>query len=138
MFEFTSLGLLVLIAGAAAFLETHAVVATAGLGVGLILALTYPFTAIVTELLSNNASVVLMIPVAFDLAVLLGADPYAFLLAVVFACSTPFLSPVGYQTNLMVYGPGGYAFTDLARVGLPLQLLLTVVTAGGIILIWGV
>ena len=79
-----------------------------------------------------------MIPVAFDIAVLLDADPYGFLLAVVFACSTPFLSPVGYQTNLMVYGPGGYEFTDFARVGIPLQLLLTVVTAGGIVFIWGV
>ena len=132
------LGMAMEATGAATFLATHAVVLTAGLGVGLVLALTYLFTALLTELLTNNASVVLMIPVAFDVAVLLGADPYAFLLAVVFACSTPFLSPVGYQTNLMVYGPGGYAFTDFARVGIGLQLLLTVVTTGGIMLIWGV
>ena len=124
--------------GAAAFLAEWAVIAAGGLHIVLFLALFYLFTAIMTELLSNNASVVLMIPVAFDAAVRVGADPYAFVLAVVFAASTPMLSPVGYQTNLMVYGPGGYEFTDFARVGLPLQLLLTVVTTLGIVYIWGV
>ena len=124
--------------GAAAFLAGHAVSLVGDLHVVVVLGLLYLFTALLTELLSNNASVVLMIPVGFDTAVGLGADPYAFVLVVVFACSTPMLSPVGYQTNLMVYGPGGYEFTDFARVGAPLQLLLAVVTTLGIVAIWGV
>ncbi|WP_235853467.1 SLC13 family permease [Halosimplex salinum] len=124
--------------GAAAFLAGSVIGLVADLHIVVVLGLAYLFTALLTEVLSNNASVVLMIPVAFDIAVRLGADPYAFVLAVVFACSTPLLSPVGYQTNLMVYGPGGYEFTDFARVGAPLQLLLTVVTTLGIVVIWGV
>ena len=64
-------------------------------------------TALLTEFLSNNASVVLMIPIGCDLAVRLGADPYGFALVVVFACSTSLLSPIGYQTNLMVLRTGG-------------------------------
>ncbi|MFC6726047.1 anion permease, partial [Halobium palmae] len=67
-----------------------------------------------------------------------GADPFSFVLAVTFAASTAFMTPVGYQTNLMVYGPGGYRFTDYLRVGAPLQLLLAAVTTLGIALIWGV
>jgi di/tricarboxylate transporter len=54
------------------------------------------------------------------------------------AASTPLLTPVGYQTNLMVYGPGGYKFPDFARVGAPLQLILTVVTTVGIVFFWGI
>ncbi len=124
--------------GAAAFLAGNAVMGVTGLHIAVILGLFYLFTALMTELLSNNASVVLMIPIAFDAATRLNADPYAFVLAVTFAASTPLLSPVGYQTNLMVYGPGGYEFTDFARLGAPLQLILAVVTTLGIIFIWGV
>jgi len=104
----------------------------------LLLFLFYLLTAVITEVVSNNASVVLMIPVAVSAANLVGADPFSFLLAVTFAASTPMLSPVGYQTNLMVYGPGGYRFTDFFRVGAPLQILLAVVTSVGIWMFWGV
>jgi di/tricarboxylate transporter len=107
-------------------------------GAILVLAAFYLGTALLTNLISNNASVVLMIPVAIDAAERLGAAPFPFVVAVTFAASTAFLTPVGYQTNLMVYGPGGYRFTDYARVGGPLQLLLAVVTPLGIALIWGV
>ncbi len=124
--------------GAAAFIAGNAVAGVAGVNIVVVLALFYLFTALITELLSNNASIVLMLPIAFDAAIRLGAEPYAFVLAVTFAASTPLLSPVGYQTNLMVYGPGGYAFTDFARVGAPLQLILAVVTTLGIVTIWGV
>ncbi len=123
---------------AADFLAGHAITLLGDINVVVALGLFYLFTAVLTNLLSNNASVVLMIPVAFDAATRLGGDPYAFVMAVVFAASTPFLLPVGYQTNLMVYGPGGYKFTDFARVGAPLQLILTVVTTLGIVAIWGV
>ena len=124
--------------GAAEFLAAYAISLVGGLSLVVALGAFYLFTAILTNLLSNNASVILMIPIAFDAARGLGGDPYAFVLAVTFAASTPFLTPIGYQTNLMVYGPGGYEFTDFARVGAPLQLLLAVVTTLGIVAIWGV
>jgi di/tricarboxylate transporter len=98
----------------------------------------YLFTALITNVISNNASVVLMIPVAVSAAGLIDANAFAFVLAVTFASSTAMLTPVGYQTNLMVYGPGGYRFGDFFRVGALLQLLLAVVTAAGIWAFWGV
>jgi di/tricarboxylate transporter len=82
--------------------------------------------------------VVLMIPVAAAAASAIDANAFAFVLAVMLAASTSFLGPIGYQTNLFVYGPGGYRFTDYIRAGLPLQLLLSVVTVGGIAFFWGV
>jgi di/tricarboxylate transporter len=103
-----------------------------------VLALMYLVTALLTNVISNNASVVLMVPVAFETALQVGADPFAFVLAVTFAASTAFMTPVGYQTNLFVYGPGGYRFTDYVRVGTPLQLLFAAVTTFGIAFIYGV
>jgi di/tricarboxylate transporter len=97
----------------------------------------YIATAFLTNVISNNATVVLMIPVAFEAAARMGANVEAFLFAVTFAASTAFMTPVGYQTNLFVYGPGGYRFTDYVRVGGPLQLLFAVVTTVGITVIWG-
>jgi di/tricarboxylate transporter len=97
----------------------------------------YVATGLITGVISNNASVVLMLPVAVEAATLIGANPFAFVLAVTFAASTAFLTPVGYQTNLFVYGPGGYKFTDYVRVGAPLQLFLSVVTVAGIVVLWG-
>jgi di/tricarboxylate transporter len=103
-----------------------------------VLALVYVVTALLTNVISNNASVVLMIPVAYETAVQLAAPRISFVLAVTFAASTAFMTPVGYQTNLFVYGPGGYRFTDYVRVGGPLQLLFAVVTTLGIAVFWGV
>ena len=97
----------------------------------------YLVTALVTNVISNNASVVLMIPVAVEAAARLDANAFAFVLAVTFAASTAFMTPVGYQTNLFVYGPGGYKFADYFRVGAPLQFLLSLVTVGGIAVFWG-
>ncbi|MXR21179.1 SLC13 family permease [Halobacterium sp. PCN9] len=98
----------------------------------------YVFTSLITGVISNNASVVLMIPVAVEASLAIGANPFAFVLAVTFAASTAFMTPVGYQTNLFVYGPGGYTFGDYVRVGMPLQLLLSFVTVAGIALFWTV
>jgi di/tricarboxylate transporter len=98
----------------------------------------YVVTALLTNVVSNNASVVLMVPVAFETALQLGAPTLSFVLAVTFAASTAFMTPVGYQTNLFVYGPGGYRFSDYIRVGGPLQALFAVVTTVGIAVIWGV
>jgi di/tricarboxylate transporter len=102
------------------------------------LGLLYLVTALLTNIISNNASVALMVPVAFEAAQRLGADAFSFILAVTFAASTAFMTPVGYQTNLFVYGPGGYRFSDYLRVGGPLQLLFAIVTTAGIAVLWGV
>jgi di/tricarboxylate transporter len=103
----------------------------------VVLAACYLLTGLLANVVTPVASVVLLMPVAVDTAVRLGAEPFAFALSVTFAASTAFMTPVGYQTNLMVYGPGGYRFTDYLRVGGPLQLLLAVVTTLGIALLWG-
>ncbi|WP_425604211.1 SLC13 family permease [Halobellus salinisoli] len=123
--------------GTADLIATGIVAGSAVLPPIAMLATFYLGTAIITEMVSNNASVVLMLPIAVEVAEQLGVNAFAFALAVTFAASTPLLSPVGYQTNLMVYGPGGYKFTDFARVGAPLQLILTVVTTAGIAFFWG-
>ena len=104
----------------------------------VMLGLMYVVTALLTNIISNNASVVLMVPVAVEAAGQLGANAFAFVLAVTFAASTAFMTPVGYQTNLFVYGPGGYKFTDYLRVGAPLQAIFAVVTTLGIAAFWGV
>ena len=103
----------------------------------LMLTLFYIFTAVLTNIISNNASVVLMIPIAIEAADKIGANPFAFVLAVTFAASTAFLTSVGYQTNLMVYGPGGYKFRDFFLVGAPLQLIYAVITPLLISFFWG-
>jgi di/tricarboxylate transporter len=103
-----------------------------------VLGLFYLVTALLTNVISNNASVVLMIPVAVEAATQLDANAFAFVLAVTFAASTAFMTPVGYQTNLFVYGPGGYRFTDYLRVGGPLQLIFALVTTLGVAFFWGV
>jgi len=94
--------------GGAEYLAEQIVAASEALPMLAVLFLFYLVTALVTEVVSNNASVVLMIPVAIDAAQLIGAEPFSFVLAVTFAASTSMLTPIGYQTNLMVYGPGGY------------------------------
>jgi di/tricarboxylate transporter len=79
-----------------------------------------------------------LIPVAFEAATQLGANTLSFLFAVTFAASTAFMTPVGSQTNLFVYGPGDYRFTDYLRVGTPLQAVFAVVTTLGIRWFWGI
>jgi di/tricarboxylate transporter len=83
-------------------------------------------TVIATELMSNNAAAVLMFPVSIATAAAIGADPRPFIIAVTLSASLSFLTPIGYQTNMMVYALGGYRFTDFARIGAPLTLMCVV------------
>jgi di/tricarboxylate transporter len=87
------------------------------------LAVVYLAAMLLTEVMSNNACVALLLPVSANLGVALGLNPFTFILAVVFGASLAFMTPVGYQTYLMVYGPGGYRFADFVKVGAPLNLL---------------
>lgn len=81
---------------------------------------------VLTDILSNNASAVLCTPIAVSIAVQLGVDPWIFIFAVIFACNSSFATPIGYQTNLMVMGPGHYTFADFMRSGIPITLLIWV------------
>jgi di/tricarboxylate transporter len=103
----------------------------------VVLAVFYLMTVALAEFISHSAAVVVMIPVGVVTAEALGLDPRAFILASMFAASMSFSTPIGYQTNAMVYGPGGYKFLDYTRVGAPLSLLMAITTPVYIYWIWG-
>jgi di/tricarboxylate transporter len=88
----------------------------------------YVATMALTEILTNNSAAVLMFPIALATAGQAGVDPMPFMVAMTIAASCGFATPFGYQTNLMVYGPGGYRFADFLRFGLPLNLIVAVIT----------
>ncbi len=86
----------------------------------------YGLASFLTEIVSNNAVAVILTPIVISLAGQLGIDPRPFVVAVMFGASASFATPIGYQTNTLVYGPGGYRFTDFLRIGVPLNLILLV------------
>jgi di/tricarboxylate transporter len=88
------------------------------------LAMVYGVTMLFTNVLTNNAAAVLVFPIALQTANSLGVSPMPFMIALMMAASCGFATPIAYQTNLMVYGPGGYRFSDYLRFGGPLSLLL--------------
>jgi di/tricarboxylate transporter len=96
----------------------------------------FVLTALLTEVMSNAAATVLAVPIAIDAALGLGANPRAFVMAIVIAASTSFLMPIGHQANVLVFGPGGYRFFDFMRVGAPLNLALFLVTMIFLPIIW--
>jgi len=102
----------------------------------LFLALFYLMTALLTELISNNAVAVLLTPVALSLAASLNISPMPLLVALLFGASAAFMTPFGYQTNAIVMGPGGYRFIDYLRVGAPLQLIMVVIASLAIPVLW--
>jgi len=102
-----------------------------------ILVFFFAITSLLTEILSNNASVVLMLPIAVEVAKTLDLNPFAFMYAVTFAASTSFMTPIGYQTNTMVYSPGGYRFLDFTRVGAPMNLLMVITVPLAIVWLYG-
>jgi di/tricarboxylate transporter len=100
------------------------------------LALIYLLTVIFTEMITNNAAAVLMFPVALAVSEQLGVSFMPFAIAIMFAASASFITPLGYQTNLMVYGPGGYRFSDYLKIGFPLSLLIGLTVILSTPLIW--
>ena len=96
----------------------------------------YLLTSILTELVSNNAVAVVVTPIAIGLAQAMGIDARPLVVAVMIAASASFATPIGYQTNMLVYGPGGYRFTDFVKVGVPLNLTTGLIASAVIPLIW--
>jgi len=102
----------------------------------LIVWAVYLLTSVLTEMVSNNAVAVVITPIAISLAYAVGIDPRALVVAVMVAASASFATPIGYQTNMMVYGPGGYKFTDFMWVGIPLNLSVGLLASALIPFIW--
>lgn len=118
--------------GAAQFIVDNTLGKVGVFGPLVVLAVLYLLTSILTEFMSNAGTAVLMTPIAVSTAKLLGVDASPFLIAVMFAAATSFMTPVGYQTNTMVYGAGGYKFSDFIKVGAPLNIIYWIL---GVILI---
>lgn len=119
-----ALGLAMQETGGAGFVATALVTALDGASAGWLMSALFLLIALLTNVLSNNASAVLFTPIAVNLAIQLGVDPMPFVYTVIFAASCSFASPVGYQTNLLVMAPGHYRFVDYVKSGLPLLLLI--------------
>ncbi|MGB8853631.1 MAG: SLC13 family permease [Pirellulales bacterium] len=111
-------------------------IAAAGDDPRVVLAAIYFVAMLFTELMSNNAAVVLTFPIAWQTAADLGVSPMPFVMAITVAASCGFATPMGYQTNLMIYGPGGYKFSDYMRFGGPLNLIVMAITVALAPLIW--
>lgn len=90
----------------------------------LLIFAVYGLASVLTEMVSNNAVAVILTPIAIGLGQTLGIDPRPLVVAVMFGASASFATPIGYQTNTLVYGPGGYRFTDFLRVGVPLNVMM--------------
>lgn len=120
------LGIALQKSGGADWVAQHALGWLSGYGPLVTLAAIYLLTALMTEVMSNNAAAVLVVPIAISTAESMGVDSKPFLVAVAFAASTSFATPVGYQTNTMVYTAGGYRFSDFPKIGIPLNLLFWV------------
>jgi di/tricarboxylate transporter len=102
----------------------------------IVLSCIFLLSAILTEMISNNAVAALLTPIAIGVAQQLDVDPRPFVVAVMFASSASFVTPIGYQTNTYVYGAGGYKFSDFSRVGLPLAIMLWMVASFAIPWLW--
>ena len=102
----------------------------------VMVSLIYLMTMILTEMASNAATAIIMTPIAISAAMQIGLDPKPFIFSVCFAASASFITPIGYQTNLMVYGPGGYKFSDYVKVGLPLAISLWIMATFLIPVLW--
>ncbi|GGE46505.1 sodium:sulfate symporter [Halopseudomonas oceani] len=115
---------------------SHVMTLSPLLGPLFMLSFIYLLTSVLTEVVSNNAVAVLVTPIAIGVAQQLGADPRPFVVAVMFAASASFATPIGYQTNTFVYSAGGYRFADFMRIGVPLNLIMW--AAGSLIipLVW--
>ena len=131
-----SLGKALETTGGAALIAEKMIEVIGPMGPAVVLSALYLLTMVMTEMMSNNATAALLTPIALRLAAGLEVDPRPFAFCVAFAASASFLSPIGYQTNTLVYGPGGYKFTDYFRVGLPISLATWLLASWLIPVLW--
>ena len=122
--------------GAAVFYARAFLTLFSGLSPVYVLSGVLLLTSVSTHVLSNNATAILLLPIAISAAQGLGVDPKPFIVAVCFGASACFATPIGYQTNLLVYGPGGYRFSDFFKLGIPLNLLVLMMGSLFIPLLW--
>ncbi len=122
--------------GAAKLLSDAIVVVFGPFGPWVLLSALYFVTSVLTEIMSNAATAVLLTPIAITAAAAMDVDARPFLIAVTFAASSSFMTPVGYQTNTLIYGPGAYRFADFLRVGTPLNILFWILCTALIPIYW--
>lgn len=121
--------------GAAEFIATQMV----GLGGGspyMVLAMLYLTTSILTEMVTNNAAALILWPIALAMSVQMDVSWIPFAFAIMMGASASFATPIGYQCNMMVYGPGGYRFSDFLKIGIPMNLIAWIVASTLIPMIW--
>ncbi|MDO8860916.1 SLC13 family permease [Haliea sp. E1-2-M8] len=121
--------------GAAVFLATN-IIDLSGGRPWLILVLTYMTVSLLTETITNNAAAILMLPVVLGITASAGLNPTPFIFAIMMGASASFATPLGYQTNLMVYGPGGYTFLEFMRVGIPMNIFIGCCTLTVLMIGW--
>ena len=136
IFSMLAIGAALEASGAVALIVNAIAPALGNMPPFLIIWAIYLLTSVLTELVSNNAVAVVVTPIAIGLATALGIDPRPLVVAVMVAASASFATPIGYQTNMLVYGPGGYKFTDFMRVGIPLNLSIGVLASAVIPFLW--
>lgn len=122
--------------GTAEYIVSNSLAYFEQFGPHVILAILYLMALILGEMMSNSAAAVLLTPLAISTAQLLDADPTPFLIAVTFSAATSFITPIGYQTNTMVYAAGGYKFTDFIKVGMPLNIIFWILGVIFIPIFW--
>jgi di/tricarboxylate transporter len=132
-----SLGAALEATGAAGFVAKGILSASSGHPL-LTLLLIYIAVSVLTEVITNNAAAVLVLPVVLSMTTALGMPPEPFVIAVMMAASASFATPLGYQTNMMVFGPGGYRFMDFVKVGLPMNIFIGLLTVGVITFVYGI
>lgn len=136
IFSMLAVGATLEASGAVALIVNFVAPVLGGLPPFLMIWAVYLLTSVLTETVSNNAVAVVVTPIAIGLAQALGIDPRALVVAVMIAASCSFATPIGYQTNMLIYGPGGYKFTDFLRVGVPLNLSMGILASAVIPFIW--